>query len=332
VHPLSLFSSTPTRIACIAALGLCPILAEAQSRHHVTLQLDNDAYNFWLKPSRRPDREYTNGVHLRYEGGSAAGWTRWFGRDEGPCEPGVQRCRERSFGAGQDMFTPPRTRGMPVPPPGSRSNAGWLFVRDGARLLTATSMREFTLTFGVTGPPALAQHTQRIAHSVMSFYDNAQVDWSEQLDFEPGVIASYTIARRYTAGDGGALGADLIPRAVVRAGNVHTDAEVGARLRFGAGMTHPWLPVAGAGDIEVYGSVGAGVRAVARDLFLDGNTGSGKGGVGHEPFVPMLDWGVGARVRWLSVFYGSTRVGRAYAAAPASHTWSSMTAAVTLVR
>ena len=88
---------------------------------------------------------------------------------------------------GQDIYTPL------VPPTGlaattERPNAGWLYVSQSAQWLTTESSDALTITLGVTGPPSLAQLTQRIAHSAAPAY-NRPTDWSREVGFEPGAIA-----------------------------------------------------------------------------------------------------------------------------------------------
>ena len=315
------------RIAALFALvAFATVAAEAQSSHIVTLRLDNDAFNFWRTPGSRPDEEYTSGVHLTYDGPSAPWWARGLTRSLADCTPGADRCRARRLEFGQHIYTPRRTQDSAAAPPGSRPNAGWLYIEEAARVLRQRTANEFSVALGVTGEPALAQFTQRVAHAFAPTF-NRPTDWSEQIAFEPGIIARYTHTRRYRSG-----GLDILPRAHVELGNISTALEAGLRARTGVHLRHPWLPADRDAPVELAITAGATGRIVVRDLFLDGNTFRSGPRVGHEPFVYSGDWLLSARHRWLTISYGAVVESRAYPNGPKSHVWSSMIVAISFVR
>lgn len=308
-----------------AGFAASPV-AQAQLAPTFAVRADNDAFNFWLEPGARPDREYTSGVVVRYDGGDAPGWAKWLARNLPSCAEHAGPCRTRRFEIGQQMFTPERSGDTAEPPAGARPNAGWLFAGDGVRLLHDTRQRELSVTVGVTGPPALAAQTQRLFHSITPGF-NRPIDWSEQLAFEPGLVLSFEETGRVFARDGGRVGFDVLPRASVHAGNVNTSAEAGVRLRVGFGLRHPWLAPASDGT-ELALEFGGATQYVARDLFLDGNTG-GDGGVGHKPLVHRAAWVLSVRRRWLAVSYGAVTQTRTYPTGPARHTWSTLRVSLT---
>ncbi len=314
------------------ALAVCASApAHAQSRRAITLRLDNDAFNFWQLPALRPDEEYTSGVHLIYSAYETQWWARALTKRLPDCAPGLDACRAKVLEFGQDIFTPRRTRDAVAPPPGSRPNAGWLYVDDAARILHARRSDEFAIVLGVTGAPAFAQAAQRLAHSFAPAF-NRPTDWHDQIGFEPGVILRYEQVRRIGGANSGAVAFDLLPRARFELGNVSTAVETGVRARAGMHLRHPWLPAPANAPPEITLSVGASVRGVARDLFLDGNTYHGGTRVGHEPFTHSYDWSVTVRHRRLMLSYGAVTDSRAYVNGPASHTWSSLVAGVTFDR
>ena len=63
---------------CIAlpATSIRAADAIAQQTGAVQVQIDNDGFNFWLRPAQRPDGEYTNGVRLTTELAHAPLWRR----------------------------------------------------------------------------------------------------------------------------------------------------------------------------------------------------------------------------------------------------------------
>jgi len=296
----------------------------AQAPQSLTVRADNDAFNFWHTPGKRPDEEYTSGVFVRYDGGAVPWWARGMSRQLDACATRSAACRTRSLELGQDLFTPRRTWDSVTAPPGSRPNAAWLYLGESARILRLRRADEFTVTIGVTGPPALGEFTQRIAHDVIPA-SHRPMDWSNQIAFEPGIVLGYQQTRRVALG----TAFDLLPRFRAEAGNIATNAEAGIRLRSGWHLQHPWLPVS-SDRVEVAFSAGASARAVARDLFLDGSTFSSGPRVGHEPLVYGADWGLTIRYRSLGVNAGAVTESRTYSTGPAMHTWSTLS--VTLVR
>jgi hypothetical protein len=76
--------------------------------------------------------------------------------------------------------------------------------------------------------------------------------------------------------------------------------------------------------------IGASARAVARDMFLDGNTFQDGPRVGHEPFVRTGEAGFEIHVRGVALGYRAVTDSRAYRAGPRWHPWGSMTGSVTI--
>ena len=288
-----------------------------------SLRIDNDAFDFWMLPWNRPDEDYTSGVHLDYDGGDAPAWARRLVPHRAECTARADRCRTARLELGQDIYTPSVDPSDPHAASTARPNAGWLYLAQTARALSISRADELSLTLGVTGPPSLARFTQRVAHDVAPAY-NRPTDWTRQIAFEPGVIVRYQQERRISL----AGVADLIPSGSISAGNVLTAADAGIRLRSGIQLQHPWLPQPLRSGVTI--DAGISGQAVARDLFLDGNTFVSGPRVGHEPFVGTADAGLAVRFRRLSVEYRATTQTRAYAAGPKWHPWGSLIGRVTL--
>ena len=312
----------------IAMLALPAGIAVAQTPRTVSLRIDNDAFDFWMLPWNRPDEEYSSGVHITYDGGDAPWWARPLLRSSSECTTSSRECRMGRAEIGQDLYTPATSKINPTPAPGSRPNAGWLYLSQTARSLRYERSDEFTVSLGVTGRPSLGKFTQTLAHSMAPTF-NRPSDWSGQVGFEPGVVARYEQRRRIGTDDR-ALGFDLIPRVAFSAGNIFTGAEVGLQTRTGWHLRHPWLPRDGPLEIALTG--GASARAVARDLFLDGNTFRDSPHVGHEVFVGSGELGVQIRFRALSLAYRAVNDTRSYAAGPKWHPWASIVGGVTFGR
>jgi hypothetical protein len=296
--------------------------------HTLSLRTDNDAFDFWMLPWNRPDDEYTSGVHIMYDGGDAPWWARPFLRGDGTCTTRSHACRSARAELGQDIYTRDATLSDTSVVDRSRPSAGWLYLSQSARSLREDRSDELTVTLGVTGPPSLARLTQRIAHNAAPTF-NRPTDWSREIDFEPGVIVRYE-QRRQAGGQVGALGFELVPRAAASIGNVLTSAELGVQIRTGWHLPHPWLPEADATSLSLVGGVSG--QAVARNLFLDGNTFHTSPHVGHEPFVGSGELGIELRYRALSLAYRAVSDTRAYAGGPRWHPWASMVGGVTFDR
>jgi hypothetical protein len=309
------------------AMAALPGAAIAQAPSSLTLRVDNDAFDFWMLPWNRPDEEYSSGVHITYDGGDAPWWSRHFIRGR-TCLNDSTSCRTQRLEIGQDLYTPARSADSPVAAPGSRRNAGWLYLSQGARALTASRSKEVTVTLGVTGPPSLGELTQKLAHSAAPSL-NRPADWSGQIAFEPGVIVRYEDRGRAVVSKR-SIGVDIVPRWAVNVGNISTAAEVGVQTRVGWRLRHPWLP--GESPFTLALMAGASGRAIARDIFLDGNTFRADHDVGHKTFVGSGEAGIELRVGRFLLAYRAVNETRAYANGPPWHPWASLVGGISFDR
>jgi hypothetical protein len=311
-----------------AVIGLTLVLyaapVRAQSPSAVRIRADNDAFNFWLPPWSRPDEEYTSGVHATLEVGGEAWWARFLGGRVAPCRPGLERCASRTLTLGQDMYTAARQIGDTATPPGSRPSAGWLYAEETSRVATKTHLDEMSIALGVTGSPAAAQITQRLAHDMAPRF-NRPIDWSQQVPFEPGIILRYERTQRMLAiGDGTWLGAELRPHGGASIGNIITEGVAGVRAQAGISPRHPWLPSDDTGGAELTLFADFTEHGVARNEFLSGTLFRESAHVQTRPWLAESQ--VGGTVRWhgLGVTYRAVRMGSEYTTHIGSHAWSSI--------
>ncbi len=254
---------------------------------------DNDAFAV-----PHTDRWYTQGLELRCA--SPAGSRL---REPGAAATSV----EDEYFIGQQLFTPVNLAAYP-PDPTDRPYAGWLYLGRGlAHDDDGRHLDHLEVELGVVGPAALGRQTQEAFHALSNQISPRA--WDHQLRNEPGLVASYERRWRVTLIDAG-VGAELIPELGASLGNVYDYAAAGALVRVGRGLgadygvSHPrpapsgtgWFNprLAGAGDWSVF--VGTEVRAVARDLFLDGNTWQASASVARRPAV--ADLVAGGALRW----------------------------------
>lgn len=316
--------------AARAVLGLALLAAfvpaAAQSPRTFSLRADNDAFDFWMLPWNRPDDEYTSGVHIDVDGGEAPWWARHALAGLQACTTKSTACRSSRSEIGQDIYTPLVPVGGTAST-GDRPNAGWLYVSQSAMSLTTDRSDALTFSLGVTGPPSLARFTQHLAHDAGPAF-NRPTDWSRQIAFEPGVIARFEHDARFATPSDVPLGFEVVPDVGASLGNVLTAADAGARVRFGWRMSHPWLPPTRETGFDLLAGISG--RAVARDLFLDGNTFQNGPRVGHEPFVASGQLGVEVHARGVALGYRAVSDSRAFRGGPKWHPWGSLVASVTV--
>ncbi len=279
-------------------------LAEPQSGR-LTIIEENDA----LAYPNPTDRWYTQGFELRYLsppiGPVSGAFTAPSLLDPSPI-------REQRFELllGQDIFTPDNLTLSP-PDPKDRPYAGWLYAGAGLyRESTDHALDHFEIDAGVIGPAALAEEVQDGFHNFLSAIGPQQYQpagWSYQLKNEPGMVLSYEHKWRFGSPIGAGLSVDAIPEIGATAGNVYTYAEAGSLLRLGRYLNVDYGParirpaLSGGswfdpselkGPFGWYVFVGGQVRAVARDIFLDGNTFATSPSVEKYPLVGTLSTGL----------------------------------------
>ncbi len=301
------------------------------------LQLDNDAYNFWIHPAHRTDEEYSNGVVASLDALYAPWWGRFVdgGRAQG-C--GLQadadgKCLKTSISIAQRIYTPNLFR-----PPFSypeweneRPYAGILYVGASAYVISNRRQRQVDLALGVTGEPALGQTAQRIAHWINKRYTTRATGWETQVGFQPVVQAGWReslLALRVATAGRGWL--DLVPFAGVTLGTAHTSADAGARIRVGYNVSHPWDPRLWKGrePLEFFVTAGARGEYVAREFSLDGSFMESDGRhVERIPSVREFEVGAGLRMHRLRLEWSATTRSREYSTGPTRHVYSTMAAA-----
>lgn len=258
------------------------------------------------------DHGYTNGARLGWLSSetNAPDWVKWSAENFLPLAPAGDK--RIGLALGQSMFTPADlSRKAPIH--GDRPYAGWLYGSLGILSDTGKSLDNVMLTLGVIGPYSLADQTQKFVHKDITGSAYPQ-GWDNQLKTEPGIILTYEHKWRslYQMAPFG-VGVDVTPAVGVNLGNVETDAIAGATLRvgydlpmdYGPPRVRPSLP---GSDFfvptkELGGYLFAGVegRAVARNIFLDGNTFTGSLHVTKEPLVGSAQLGV-------AITYGEARL------------------------
>jgi hypothetical protein len=285
------------------------LAADEPTKGTLSVILENDFFY-------NRDNNYTNGVRVAWLSapGGAPEWSLRAARlfplfpKEGTVRIG--------YAIGQDMYTP-KDISLRNPPLDDQPYAGWLYGSAGLIAETGRRLDQLELTVGMVGPASLAEETQKRVHEIISS-DEPQ-GWDTQLRNEPGLILTYQRSWRSVVSKS-ILGVpfDMTPHAGGALGNIFTYANAGIMLRFGRRLPldygppriQPSLP--GSGFLVPNDGFGwylfAGIdgRAVARNIFLDGNTFRDSRSVDKELLVGDLQFGIA--VTWQNVRLGYTHV------------------------
>lgn len=307
-------ASTPAAISVPAKINTNQ-RRPPNANQSLTVYFENDLFD-------NTDRYYTNGVRIS-----------WLSQDLETLQdwPQLQRLKKRIPGLnrngytnniglsiGQNIYTPENTHAHTLQK-NDRPYAGWLYGSISLHHKNQVLLHKFELTLGIIGPAALGKQAQNGVHTLRNLA--LANGWENQLKTEPGMIAAYDIYRRYAwhfAAHSG-IGGDLIPNTGISLGNVLTEVRVGAAWRIG------WNTPANfyGNSINALGYVqpppddllqpqkrfsccfftSVTGHAVARNIFLDGNSFRTSHRVDKIPLVGSGEIGVGIRWKRLRLTY-----------------------------
>jgi lipid A 3-O-deacylase len=218
-----------------------------------------------------------------------------------------------SFAIGQNIYTPSNKTSQDLVV-GDRPYAGWLYGSAGIVADTPNSLDTMVITLGMVGPSSQAEGAQKFIHRSMG--SSSPKGWNNQLHDEPGVILTYDHKWRnmYQVSSHG-IGFDATPSMGFNLGNINTDASIGGMLRLGYDLPTDYgppriLPSLPGSDYFVptkqlsgYLFAGLDCKAVARNIFLDGNTFEDSASVNKEVLVGSAQVGVAMVYHQLRVSY-----------------------------
>lgn len=260
------------------------------------------------------DRYYTDGFQVMW--GERVGDPDFLSRPLERLLCGGEKCPDSrrvlySQKIGQLMYTPEDIT-IAAPQPNDRPWAAFLYY--GAESLYVgddpTLTRTIGYQIGMVGPAALGEQVQNAVHDI---FDGRDANgWGNQLDNEPGIILSYVYEKRLLRYGGSRVDGAVWLSGGGTLGNVMTYAAGSAKMAFGRNLPlqvstsqvgPKSLPITeqemlstnntkgGYGNClgvfsACYVFFGVEGRAVARNIFLDGNTfQDNNGNIEKENFV-----------------------------------------------
>lgn len=269
-----------------------------------TFALENDLFT-------GHDDNYTNGIRFAYL--SAENSTPALIENIADALPIFNGNGHKRWGieVGQNMYTPQDIT-IAAPQPNDRPWAGWTYASLNMLTDTGNSLDTLSLTVGMVGPASGAAESQEFVHDLIG--SNKPMGWGNQLKNEPGLVLTYEHKWRglYEFSPFG-FGVDITPSIGGSAGNIYTHAAAGAVMRIGYDLPADYGPplirpnLSGSDFFVPTKSLGWYLfggfegRAVARNIFLDGNTFRDSPSVDKKPFVGGVQAGI-------AFTYGDTRV------------------------
>jgi hypothetical protein len=313
-----------SRIAAlyVAALAVA-LLAQPAAAEGIggtfTLQIENDRI-------ANTDRHYTHGTRLAWVSDKASDGPQWA-KDALEWLYPLADLRAGRVGLvlGQNIFTPEDTDASGLVRD-DRPYAGWLYAGISVHAETARRRNGISidrldsveLDVGIVGPGSFAEDIQDGYHDLIGVARSN--GWDHQLDNEPGVALIFERKWRPAPWRAGDLEFDIIPSAGGSLGNVMTQFNLGAMVRLGQSLDVDYGPphvrpslsglaaVAPGDGLAWYLFAGVEGRAVARNIFLDGNSFADSHDVDKKPLVG--DFQVGVALVWRGVRLAFTHVFR----------------------
>lgn len=267
-------------------------LSTVEDRHFITFNSENDLY------ASGDDRNYTNGARVTYYKMGEQPPAFFNAIDRLIPTFTINPTTSIYYSLGQNIYTP-KDITRATQDPNDRPWAAFLYGSAGMTSVTDNHIDEVEATLGIIGPYALGKEVQTFVHDHISDSPTPR-GWDNQLKTEPGVMLSWE--RRFPERfgfDAGNFSAGVEPHFGVTLGNVYTYANTGLSFRLSPHegrwqddpiRVRPNMPGTGAFFVpenkwswELFGGVEG--RAVARDIFLDGNTFADSYSVDKVPLV-----------------------------------------------
>ncbi|MFD2206025.1 lipid A deacylase LpxR family protein [Kiloniella antarctica] len=267
----------------------------------ITLVIENDSLG-----AAGTDKNYTSGVRLGYLDVNADLPEIAYTLDRVVPTFGINETSSVFYSLGQNIYTP-QNISQTSQDPDDRPWAAHMYGSIGLVTVTDNHMDEIEASLGIVGPSALGEQAQKFVHTHITTDSPTPHGWSNQLNHEPTLSLGWQ--RRfpnYWQVNGGGLSLGASPYYGATLGNAHTFADAGMTFRLSPERdtwqdepvrVRPALPGTGYFDRPEDGwswylFAGLEGRAVARNIFLDGNTFSNSHSVDKKYFVADANAGL----------------------------------------
>jgi hypothetical protein len=293
----------------------------------LSMVLENDMFY-------QSDNNYSSGLSIIWvptENGvpdwalKVADWVPWFD-ETGEVHHG--------YAFGQTMYTA-KDISLEDPPLDDRPYAGFLYGSIGMAISDGQQLDQLSLTFGVIGPMSGTKHSQKIIHQIVG--SDEPMGWDTQLHNEAGIILTYQRSwRELKTSSFLDNEVEITPHFGGALGNIYTYLNTGVTLRYGEHLPLDFGPpriqpsIQGSGFFATkqpfnwYLFAGIEVRAVGRNIFLDGNTLRDSRSVDREPWVGDFQWGAVLTFETFRVSYTHVSRSKEFAGGPESHQFGAL--------
>jgi len=194
-----------------------------------------------------------------------------------------------------------------------RPYAGWTYFEAGIHKSTKDSLNSILVKIGMVGPSSKGEEIQTGIHLLT---DSAPpMGWDNQIGDELGINLTYAYKLRYTNETQGGFQSAYIPYVELDLGNISTQATLGLFTRFGWNIAKDFglatLDLGGEAGIPVYDEQALSLEkdwsfsfnftatgsAIAKDIFLDGNTFKDSHSIPKNNFVAYAGAGISLRYK-----------------------------------
>ena len=263
------------------------------------IQIENDIF------ASGDDRFYTNGFQINYIKRHAP--PQWLDNLTDKLPLFIQMGdKGGGYSFGQKIFTPEDVYTEKLIK-NDRPYAGWLYASASIASLIKNEphyrdINAFEFTVGIVGPSSQAENTQNGFHKLMGIEESN--GWDNQLKDELGVGVTYVRKAEHFTHLKNGLEYSWSPHGVLALGNVYTYAGGGMMLRLGNNLNNDigppnispgfpgaafFSPAKGGRSWYLFGGLEA--RAVAQNIFIDGNTFKDSHSVDKKLLVLDLQYG-----------------------------------------
>ncbi len=260
-------------------------LGQAQAGK-LRLIVENDAF------ASDDDKDYTSGIKLAY------------------IAPSDKNGTDSSYHFGHEVYTPvyyERT----LPDVTDRPYAAYIYAGRAYNTYDSKTARRFDFMLGLTGKLALGEDTQSFIHRI---FDEPQPQgWDYQIGTEIGIThEQHHIWHKWRQAERGDISFRIAPEFSFALGNIRTHAQTGMRAsmsrdllswRTRAGLALPVFEGAPTTDMPWVFTAGAAMRAVAHNIFLDGDWDGNDPSVEKKPLIFLAHMGVATAYAGVQINY-----------------------------